>query len=98
MEREAAGGVADEIGGGAIEWDVSRDDSAEAASAASRDAVGGARICVNCAGIGPAARIVGRSRYAPESYAVIYLAMSHDCKYRHAQIQHGWCDRGGDCK
>ena len=61
MNMDAAKAVADEISGVAIECDVSSAESGEAAVAASREAIGAARICVNCAGIGPAARIVGRN-------------------------------------
>lgn len=61
MNMDAAKSVADEISGVAVECDVSSAESGEAGVAASREAIGAARICVNCAGIGPAARIVGRN-------------------------------------
>ena len=48
------------IGGIGIRCDVSDSGSAEAAMAAAREAHGPARILVNCAGIGTAARVVGR--------------------------------------
>ena len=57
---DGANAVAEEIGGAAIECDVSKTDSVEAAFAKSRDAVGKARVLVNCAGIGPAAKIVDK--------------------------------------
>ncbi len=60
MNMDGANQVASEIGGVAIECDVSDAGSAEAAVAAARDAHGAAAICVNCAGIGTAHRIVGR--------------------------------------
>src|SRR5690606_22481124 len=44
----------------AIECDVSSEDSATAAFAAAKEAHGAVRILMNCAGIAPAARIVGR--------------------------------------
>ena len=52
--------VAAEIGGIAIACDVSSADAAEAAIAKAADAHGDARILVNCAGIAPASRVVGR--------------------------------------
>ncbi|MGL4444523.1 MAG: SDR family NAD(P)-dependent oxidoreductase, partial [Alsobacter sp.] len=61
MNLEAARAVAAEIGGAAFACDVSDAGSAEAAVDAARAAHGPARILVNCAGIAPAARIVGRS-------------------------------------
>jgi NAD(P)-dependent dehydrogenase (short-subunit alcohol dehydrogenase family) len=60
LNRQAADAVAGEIGGVAVHCDVSDAASAEAAVAAARAAHGAARILVNCAGIGVAARIVGR--------------------------------------
>jgi len=60
MNMDAANQVAAEIGGMAIECDVSSAASAEAAVAAARAAHGAAAICVNCAGIGTAHRIVSR--------------------------------------
>lgn len=52
--------VAAEIGGVAAVCDVADAKSAEAAVAQARSAHGAARIAINCAGIGPAARIVGK--------------------------------------
>lgn len=57
--------VAKEIGGVAIPCDVSDSDSATAALAKARAAHGAARILMNCAGIGPAKRIVGRDGPQP---------------------------------
>lgn len=51
---------ASRIGGIALRCDVTDPSAAEAALVAARDAHGPARVLVNCAGIGPAARIVGR--------------------------------------
>jgi NAD(P)-dependent dehydrogenase (short-subunit alcohol dehydrogenase family) len=56
----AAERVAGEIGGLAVACDVASAASAEAAVAAARSAHGAARLLVNCAGIAPAARIVGK--------------------------------------
>ncbi len=58
---EAAG----RLGGQGLACDVADAASAEQAVAAARDAHGPARILVNCAGIAPAARIVGRSGPMP---------------------------------
>lgn len=57
---EAARRVAGEIGGKAIACDVASAPAAEAAVAEARGHHGPARVLVNCAGIAPAARIVGR--------------------------------------
>jgi NAD(P)-dependent dehydrogenase (short-subunit alcohol dehydrogenase family) len=60
INEKAAGAVATEIGGLAVACNVADAASAERAVGAARAAHGAARILVNCAGIGPAARIVGR--------------------------------------
>ena len=52
--------LAREIGGLAVACDVADADGAEAAVAQARAAHGPARVLVNCAGIAPAKRIVGR--------------------------------------
>ncbi|MGQ3048229.1 MAG: SDR family NAD(P)-dependent oxidoreductase [Niveispirillum sp.] len=57
---DAANAVAAEIGGIAVKCDVTSGDSAQAAIAAAAAAHGPARIAVNCAGIAPPAKIVGR--------------------------------------
>jgi NAD(P)-dependent dehydrogenase (short-subunit alcohol dehydrogenase family) len=62
---ERAQQVASELGAKAFECDVSDPTSAEAAIAAARAAHGPARILINCAGIGGAARIVGRAGPMP---------------------------------
>jgi NAD(P)-dependent dehydrogenase (short-subunit alcohol dehydrogenase family) len=61
----AAQAVAAEIGGVAVACDVADADGAAAALATARDAHGAARILVNCAGVGPAKRIVGRDGPMP---------------------------------
>ena len=65
MNIDGARRVADEIGGIAAQCDVSDAGSAEDALAAARDAHGAARICVNCAGIAPGERVVGREGAMP---------------------------------
>jgi NAD(P)-dependent dehydrogenase (short-subunit alcohol dehydrogenase family) len=60
VNHAAAARVASEIGGIAIACDVASAASAEAAIATARNAHGAARLLVNCAGIAPAARIVGK--------------------------------------
>jgi len=65
LNRDAAAAVAAEIGGLAIECDVASAASTERAVAEARVAHGAARICINCAGIAPAARIVGREGAMP---------------------------------
>ena len=65
VNEEAARAVAGEIGGLALVCDVASSDSAEAAVARARDAHGKARILVNCAGVAPAERIVGKTGPMP---------------------------------
>ncbi|SDY61163.1 SDR family NAD(P)-dependent oxidoreductase [Citreimonas salinaria] len=60
-DGDAARAVADEIGGVASVGDVASEADAQAAV----DAAENLRICVNCAGIGPAARMVGRDGPQP---------------------------------
>ncbi len=62
---DAAKAVAAKIGGIAIACDVTQSDATAAAIAQARAAHGPARILVNCAGIGPAKRIVGRDGPMP---------------------------------
>jgi NAD(P)-dependent dehydrogenase (short-subunit alcohol dehydrogenase family) len=62
---EAAGALAKEIGAIAISCDVTDAEGAEAAVASARQQHGPASILVNCAGIGPAKRIVGREGPMP---------------------------------
>ena len=64
-EEEAAGAVAAEIGGLGLACDVADAAGVENALARAREVHGPARICVNCAGIATAQRIVGRSGPAP---------------------------------
>jgi NAD(P)-dependent dehydrogenase (short-subunit alcohol dehydrogenase family) len=65
INEAAAKAVATEIGGTAFLCNVADAASAETAVAAARTAHGAARILINCAGIGPAARIVGRDGPMP---------------------------------
>ena len=61
LNADAAQSVAKEIGGIAVSADVSDEAAVDAALDTAVDALGAApRIAVNCAGIGLAARIVGR--------------------------------------
>ncbi len=62
---DGAKAVAEEIGGTAVECDVSKGESVEAAFATARDAQGPARVLINCAGIGVGGRIVGREGPMP---------------------------------
>ncbi len=65
VNMDQANAVAAEIGGMALSCDVSDAGSAEDAVAKARDAHGAARILINCAGIAPAERIVGRGGAMP---------------------------------
>jgi NAD(P)-dependent dehydrogenase (short-subunit alcohol dehydrogenase family) len=65
INMDGARDTAGKIGGVAIRCDVTSSDDAMAALKAARDKHGPARILVNCAGIGPAKRIVGRDGPMP---------------------------------
>jgi NAD(P)-dependent dehydrogenase (short-subunit alcohol dehydrogenase family) len=65
VDLDRARAVADKIGGYAVHCDVTRAEEATAALAQARDTHGAARILINCAGIGPAKRIVGRDGPMP---------------------------------
>jgi NAD(P)-dependent dehydrogenase (short-subunit alcohol dehydrogenase family) len=65
LAGEAAQAVAQEIGGLGLACDVGSAAEAEAAVATAREAHGPARVLVNCAGIAPAKRIVGRAGPMP---------------------------------
>ena len=60
LDVNDAGPIAEKIAGLALPCDVTSDDSARAAIDQARGQHGTARILVNCAGVGPAKRIVGR--------------------------------------
>ena len=62
---DAARELAGKLGGIAIQCDVSDSDKAEAAVRQAAEKHGPARILVNCAGVGPAKRIVGRDGPMP---------------------------------
>lgn len=65
LNAAAAERVAGEIGGVAIAGDVASEADAERAVEIAGKAGDGLRILVNCAGIGPAARIIGREGPMP---------------------------------
>jgi NAD(P)-dependent dehydrogenase (short-subunit alcohol dehydrogenase family) len=65
VNLDAAKAVAARIGGLAVACDVTDDKATAAAIAESHAAHGAARILVNCAGVGPAKRIVGRDGPMP---------------------------------
>jgi NAD(P)-dependent dehydrogenase (short-subunit alcohol dehydrogenase family) len=65
MNEQAAVTIATEIGGLAAACDVTSSDHVEAAIKKAAATHGAARILVNCAGIGPAKRIVGRDGPMP---------------------------------
>ena len=65
LDEAAAVAVASEIGGIGLACDVTSAAGVEDAVATARAAHGPARFCVNCAGIAPAQRIVGRNGPAP---------------------------------
>ena len=65
LDGDKAAAVAAEVGGLGIACDVASAEAAEAAVAQAREAHGPARVLINCAGIAPAKRIVGRSGPMP---------------------------------
>lgn len=65
INEQAAAQVAKDIDGVAIACDVADSASGEAAVKKANDAIGTARILVNCAGVGPAKRIVGKDGPMP---------------------------------
>ena len=65
LQEERGRQVADELGGIFVRCDVSSSESAEAAFAAAREANGPCGIAVNCAGIAPGSRILGKSGPMP---------------------------------
>ncbi len=65
LNEAAAQAVAGEIGGLGLACDVASAAEGEAATAAAREAHGPCRVLVNCAGIAPAKRIVGRDGPMP---------------------------------
>lgn len=72
IDRDAARAAAAKIGGLGIACDVTSPEATAAAVAEARARHGAARILVNCAGIGPARRIVGRDGPQPlEDFAKV---------------------------
>jgi NAD(P)-dependent dehydrogenase (short-subunit alcohol dehydrogenase family) len=65
VNDDGARAVAQKIGGLAVHCDVTSAEQTAAAIAAARDKHGVARIVLNCAGVGPAKRIVGRDGPMP---------------------------------
>jgi len=65
LNAEAVRAMAEKIGGTGIACDVADSDAASAAIAQAAGAHGPARILINCAGVGPAKRIVGRDGPMP---------------------------------
>ena len=65
LNFEAVKKVADDLNGCAYEVDVSNEESAEKAITQIQEQLGNIRICVNCAGVAPAKRIVGRNGPMP---------------------------------
>jgi NAD(P)-dependent dehydrogenase (short-subunit alcohol dehydrogenase family) len=65
VNLDGARAVADKIGAYAVQCDVTSAEQAAAALAQARDRHGTPRILINCAGVGPAKRIVGRDGPMP---------------------------------
>jgi NAD(P)-dependent dehydrogenase (short-subunit alcohol dehydrogenase family) len=65
VNAQAAAAVAAEIEGIAVPCDVGDSESGEAAVKKAAEAHGAARVLINCAGVGPAKRIVGRDGPQP---------------------------------
>jgi len=65
LDLDRATALAREIGGYAVRCDVTDPEQSTAALAQARERHGVARILINCAGVGPAKRIVGREGPMP---------------------------------
>ncbi len=65
LNQELAEATAGEIGGHAVVCDVTDAAGTEAAIANAREAIGAARILINCAGVGTPAKAVGRKGPLP---------------------------------
>ena len=65
LQQEGADKVAQAIGGVGVACDVGSAEAAEAAMAKAKAAHGPCRVLVNCAGIAPAKRVVGRDGAMP---------------------------------
>jgi NAD(P)-dependent dehydrogenase (short-subunit alcohol dehydrogenase family) len=65
VNLDAARALARKIGGHALQCDVTNAEQSSAALKEAREQSGAARILVNCAGVGPAKRIVGRDGPMP---------------------------------
>jgi NAD(P)-dependent dehydrogenase (short-subunit alcohol dehydrogenase family) len=65
VQQEWGEKVAADIGGVFVHCDVTSAESAEAAVAKAREAHGLCGVAINCAGIGPAAKILGRDGVMP---------------------------------
>lgn len=65
LNQELAEATASEIGGHAVVCDVTDAAGTEAAIANAREAIGAARILINCAGVGTPAKAVGRKGPLP---------------------------------
>jgi NAD(P)-dependent dehydrogenase (short-subunit alcohol dehydrogenase family) len=65
VNMPAAEALAEKIGGMAVRCDVASDTEAENALAKVREKYGAGRVLVNCAGIGPPKRIVGKDSPMP---------------------------------
>jgi len=80
FDRDAQKGerVASEIGGVFCECDVTSDDAVAAAFASAREAHGQERVLVNCAGIAPAAKTVGRDKEtkAPKLHSLQHFELA----------------------
>ncbi len=65
IDLDGARAVAGQLGGIGVRCDVTNPEQSAAALAEARDKHGVARILINCAGVGPARRIVGRDGPMP---------------------------------
>jgi NAD(P)-dependent dehydrogenase (short-subunit alcohol dehydrogenase family) len=65
LNADAASEAAQSVGGVAVAGDVAKEEDADRAVDAAIESFGNLRILINCAGIGPASRIVGREGPMP---------------------------------
>ena len=90
VNKKAAGEVAGEIDGIAIDCDVTDAAATEKAIAKAAADHGPARIVINCAGVGPAKRIVGRDGPMPLEE---FSKRRRDQSDRHVQCDAACCGR-----
>jgi NAD(P)-dependent dehydrogenase (short-subunit alcohol dehydrogenase family) len=101
LAADRAASLADEIGGHAVTCNVLDEEAVAAAVASAASASQGLRICVNCAGIGEPAKLVGREGPNPlDSFRKIIevnlLGTINAMRLSAAQMMENAPDSGGE--